>query len=119
MPFHFAAEPAAPKQLVRSQVITWKRRRSGCARSADDDVMKLALRSFCRSLRWHYPDSGSQGLISAAENPAAPLGRERIVPPQPFDKSRTERVLQRLRRGKAQAVATGSSRPCWAAISSS
>ena len=27
----------------------------------------------CRSLRWHYPDSGSTGLISAA-NSAAPHG---------------------------------------------
>jgi hypothetical protein len=35
----------------------------------------LRLRySYCLSLRWHYPDSGSKGLISAAELSAAPQG---------------------------------------------
>jgi len=35
---------------------------------------RLALTAKGRSLRWHYPVSGSMGMISAAVNRAAPQG---------------------------------------------
>jgi hypothetical protein len=62
------------------------------ARSADDDVRGTIALSLCRSLRWHYPDSGSKGVISAAANAAAPLGEQRIDPLPSFDKGMWQAV---------------------------